>query len=277
MIEPRTPPETTESLTPEPIGSERTAGAPAAARPSADDRPIVRLSVSRRKQADRKPHFEDFELPVDRDGTVLDALLEVRRTLDPSLVIRHACMRGSCGACGVRVDGRESLACVTPLKPAGARTIKVEPLSGQRPIADLAVDMVDFQSRMAEVELPRLRAAELANGAVPPESIRTFARFENCIECGLCLSACPVTGSDPRYIGPAALAAAARIVDEPRGRDVGPVLALAREPDSVWRGRDVLECSAVCPAAVEPGMAVIALRRRIAGDRLGRLFGRGRD
>jgi succinate dehydrogenase / fumarate reductase iron-sulfur subunit len=259
--------------------TERTAPEPAAPEPAApeqpgDDRSIVRLRLSRRKQSDRKAHFEDFELPVDPESTVLDALLEVRRKLDPSLVVRHACMHGSCGACGVRVDGRESLACVTPLNPRREHAIEVEPLAGQHPIADLAVDMVDFAARMAEVELPLVRTVEPTNVAELPEGIRWLTRFENCIECGLCLSACPVAGSDPEYIGPAALAAGARVVEEPRGRDVGPVLALAGEPDSVWRCRDVMECSAVCPAAVEPGTAVISLRRRIAGERLGRLLGR---
>ncbi len=133
--------------------------------------------------------------------------------------------------------------------------------------------MLDFQARMDEVELPLVRLAEVPANAQPPEGIRAFTRFENCIECGLCLAACPVAGSNPQYIGPAALAAAARVVEEPRGRDVGSVLALAREPDSVWRCRDIMECSAVCPAAVEPGTAVISLRRRVAGDALRQRFG----
>jgi succinate dehydrogenase / fumarate reductase iron-sulfur subunit len=217
------------------------------------------LRVSRFKQDGRKRRLDDFEVRTEPGATVLDALLEVRRTLDPSLVVRHSCMRGSCGACGVRVDGREVLGCDTPL-PAGR-----EPLGGQRQIADLAVDMVDFHLRMAEVDMPRVRGAERPGDGAPPEGIRSFGRFEDCIECGLCLAACPVSASDRAYIGPAALAAAARVVEEPRGRDLGPVLALAKEPDSVWRCHDIMECSAVCPAAVEPGTAVISLRRRLAG------------
>ena len=225
----------------------------------------ARLRISRGKPGREARHFEDFVVDVGAEDTVLDALLRARDTIDPSLVVRHSCMRGSCGACGVRVNGREVLACDTPLPSKAARPVVVEPLTGQWAIGDLAVDMVDFHARTNEVGLPLVRLAEASSAAQPPEGVRAFVRFEDCIECGLCLAACPVASSDPRYVGPAALAAAARLVAEPRGRNLGPVLALAREPDSVWRCRDVMECQAVCPAAVQPATSVISLRRRIAG------------
>jgi succinate dehydrogenase / fumarate reductase iron-sulfur subunit len=241
------------------------------------------LRISRRRSGDRKPHFDDFEIEVEPGDTVLDALLRIRRTKEPSLVVRHSCMHASCGTCGVRINGRESLACNTkvdslPAKPAKmakpARPIKVESLANQRPVADLATDMVDFYARFEAAGLPLVRNADVASGAEPPDGIKAFGRFENCIECGLCLSACPIARTNHDYIGPATLAAAARIVEEPRGRQLGPVLALAAEPDSVWRCRAALECSVVCPSAVEPALALLTLRRHIAANRARRLFGR---
>jgi succinate dehydrogenase / fumarate reductase iron-sulfur subunit len=227
--------------------------------------PTAQLRISRHKPGKSEQHFDAFEVAVGHGDTILDALLGIKRSLDPSLVVRHSCMRGACGACGVRVDGREVLACTTPVPADRPRPVMIEPITGQQPIADLAVDMVDFQLRMIEVDRPLVRRAELGPDAEPPEGIRAFSRFEDCIECGLCLAACPVASSDRQYIGPAALAAAARVVEEPRGHDIAPVLALAREPDSVWRCTDAMECSAVCPAAVEPATALISLRRRIVG------------
>ena len=238
------------------------------------------LRILRRRSGDRRPHFDDFEIEVEPGDTVLDALLRIRRTKEPSLVVRHSCMHASCGTCGVRINGRESLACDTkvdslPAKPAKpAQPIKVESLANQRPVADLATDMVDFYARFEAAGLPLVRNAEVASGAEPPDSIKAFGRFENCIECGLCLSACPIARTNRDYIGPAALAAAARIVEEPRGRELGPVLALAAEPDSVWRCHAALECSVVCPSAVEPALALLTLRRHIAANRARRLFSR---
>jgi succinate dehydrogenase / fumarate reductase iron-sulfur subunit len=233
--------------------------------------------ISRRRSGDRTSHFDDFEIEVEPGDTVLDALLRIRRTKEPSLVVRHSCMHASCGTCGLRINGRESLACDTkvdslPTKPA--KPIKVESLANQRPVADLATDMIDFYARFEAAGLPLVRNADMASGAEPPDGVKAFGRFENCIECGLCLSACPIARTNHDYIGPAALAAAARIVEEPRGRELGPVLALAAEPDSVWRCRAVLECSVVCPSAVEPARALLTLRRHIAANGARRLLGR---
>jgi len=145
---------------------------------------------------------------------------------------------------GLRHEGR-----FAARRPA----IKLEPLRNQRVVADLATDMVDFHARFEPAGLPQVRTSEVCAGAVPPDGMKAFGRFEDCIECGLCLSACPIARTDRAYIGPAALAAAARVVAEPRGRDLGHVLALAEEPDSVWRCHDAMECTAVCPSAVGPG------------------------
>ena len=56
--------------------------------------------------------------------------------------------------------------------------------------------------------------------AETPEGIDAYRRYEDCIECGLCVSACPVVVTAERYVGPAALAWAERVVEEPaRGPD----------------------------------------------------------
>jgi succinate dehydrogenase / fumarate reductase, iron-sulfur subunit len=236
----------------------------------------VSLRVSRWKKGDRKRHFDSFDVEAEPGATLLDALLQIRRRHDPSLVVRHSCMHASCGTCGVRVNGREGLACDTKLeKLSTRRPVRVEPLANQRLVADLATDMVDFYARFEAVGMPLVRAAEVRGAGVPPDGMKAFGRFENCIECGLCLSACPISRTNRSYIGPAALAAAARVVDEPRDRDLGPVLALAAEPDSVWRCRDAVECTAVCPSAVEPATALLRLRRHVAAQGLKRRFGRG--
>jgi len=203
-------------------------------------------------------------------------LLQIRRSQDPSLVVRHSCMHASCGTCGVRVNGRESLACDTRVAdlPAG-RPIKVEPLAGQRPVADLATDMVDFYARFDAAGMPQVRGAGVPLDLGPLESIQSFSRFEDCIECGLCLSACPEARIGHDFIGPAALAAAARVVAEPRGAELGPVLALAAEPDSVWRCHSAMECTAVCPSGVDPARALLELRRRVAVNGVKRLWARG--
>ena len=236
----------------------------------------ARFRVSRSARGEVRSRRDDFDVELEPGATVLDALLQIRLRHDPSLVVRHSCMHASCGTCGVRVNGREVLACDTKVAklPAG-RPIEVEPLANQRLVADLATDMVDFYARYEAVGMPLVRAAGVDAGIELPDGVKAFGRFENCIECGLCLSACPVARTSGEFIGPAALAAAARVVAEPRDRELGSVLALAAEPDSVWRCRDAMACTAVCPSAVDPAKALSTLRRHVAANGLKRLFGRG--
>ena len=52
--------------------------------------------------------------------TVLDALVDVQRRLDPTLAFRYACRVGMCGSCAMVIDGRERWACRTLLTAWGA-------------------------------------------------------------------------------------------------------------------------------------------------------------
>ncbi len=208
----------------------------------------------------RRAHgWADFTVTVPDDAYVLDAL-EAAEHEDPTLLFRHACHHASCGSCGLRLNGRERLACVTrvaEVAPRG-RILKLEPLRNLPLLGDLLVDHQPLFSRIGAVDLPPVRVAELqATAEARP------MRFENCIECGLCLSACPVAGSDPSYWGPAALAAAARVAAEPRGRDVASVLKFVDDEHGLWRCHGVFECTEVCPADVDPAGLIMGLRQRL--------------
>ena len=62
----------------------------------------------------REPYV--FEVPVGYRTTVFEALRWIQVHRDRTLALRHSCLHASCGTCGVRVNGREVLACVTPLE-----------------------------------------------------------------------------------------------------------------------------------------------------------------
>jgi succinate dehydrogenase / fumarate reductase iron-sulfur subunit len=235
----------------------------------------TRFVVARRKEGDdpAAPRFSTFDVALRPGSTVLDALVAIRRTQDPSLTFRHSCFHASCGTCGMRVDGREGLACVTPV-PEGDQVL-VEPLGNLPIVSDLVVDAGVFYEEFDEAGRPLVRASEQVPGSGKAEGIDDLERFEDCIECGICLSACPVAGGDPRYVGPAALAAAWRVVEEPRGRDPGPVLRLVDNEQAAWRCHLAWECSEACPSGVDPAAAIMRLRRAAAGARARRLFNLG--
>src|SRR3974390_229245 len=88
-------------------------------------------------------HFDEFEGPVHEHMTLFDALRWIQLHADSTLVLRHSCLHASCGTCGMRVNGREQLACVCMLADYGEK-VTVEPLGSLPVRADLVVDMDPF-------------------------------------------------------------------------------------------------------------------------------------
>ena len=225
-----------------------------------------RFRVFRFKRGDERPHYETFDVPTIARTTVLEALRWIQIHGDRTLALRHSCLHASCGTCGIRVNGREELACVTSVRDLG-REITVEPIANLPVLTDLVVDMREFVTRFPDAH-PLVRESEFLPQAEPPEGLESFERYEDCIECGLCVSACPVVVTAERYVGPAALAWTERVVEEPRGADVANLLAWADDPDGVWRCHAIFECTAACPSNVNPAARIMSLRGTLLGRQL---------
>jgi succinate dehydrogenase / fumarate reductase iron-sulfur subunit len=240
----------------------------------------VTIRVFRYKQDGEPPRVDPFVVAVTPDEYVIDAVERIWAEQDRSLVFRHACHRGSCGSCGMRINGRERLPCSVAIRSVttDGGTLTLGPLRNLPVISDLLVDMAPFYERMERVQFAPVRVAEPildeASGRPAPQPSPVL-RFEDCLECALCFSACPISGTDPGYLGPAALAAIARMIEEPRaGVDVDALWRLADSEHGCWRCHTAFECAEVCPSGVDPPRRIGALRRQIVGDKLGRPFGR---
>ncbi len=240
----------------------------------------VTFLINRQKDG-VEPHFESFQLEVNPDEYVLDAIERVWAFHDRSLLFRHACHHSTCGACGMRVNGVEKLTCITTIRSvtSDGGTVKVEPLRNFPVVGDLVVDMTRLYARMEMVKAPSV--IPLDEAPKPDTSVfdikpdhdapDDMIRLVDCIECGMCVSACPVPLTTPEYRGPAVLAGA-----HLRGLDNNPsLLELVDGPNGVWRCHSAFECTAVCPSNVEPGWRIMDLRKQVVKKRFQRLFGRG--
>lgn len=226
---------------------------------SATTRPGRVLRVRRTARDDAGARWSTFEVPVPSPRTtILDALTWVRRHVDPTLDVRHSCFHASCGTCAMRVNGREVLACVTPLERLPDRPLVVEPLRALGVVSDLVVDLEAVYDALDAVARPLQRADETASVALRADGTPT--RFEDCLECGACVSACPIAEADAAYAGPPALAAAWRVVQEPRGADVDATLDAADGDQGAWRCHLAFECTAACPVDARPAQAIMRLR-----------------
>ena len=63
-----------------------------------------------------KQWVQDYELSVLPDTTLLDCLLTIKRTQDPSLAFRYSCGHGMCGSDAVAVNGTPTLLCTAKVK-----------------------------------------------------------------------------------------------------------------------------------------------------------------
>jgi succinate dehydrogenase / fumarate reductase iron-sulfur subunit len=235
---------------------------------------MIDFKVFRYKQGGEAPSYQTFQVPCDENTTVLVALQDIRREQDGSLVLRHSCHHASCGTCGMRVNGRDELGCVVKVLDLGTDEVVVEPMRNMPVISDLVVDMEPFYDRFNSVGMPFIRQSEFLEEAEVAEGLETYIRCENCIECNLCVSACPIMGSDQSYLGPATLAAAWRVVEEPRGLETKPLLDWVDSENGCWRCHVAYECNVACPSEVYPGDKIMALRRELTKGKFRKLFRR---
>ena len=207
------------------------------------------------------PQFQEFELVENKTMSVLDCLEKIRLEQDPSLMYRHSCHHSSCGTCACKINGDEKLTCITNVFDPAADKIILEPLDPFRPLGDLVCDMRDFY-RDISPGWSYLKAAEKFNGPHQPDGIQTGMQLENCIECGACVSACPVTSKNKDFMGPAALSAIHNeIKKSPQKKTELMSLAGGKRGESCCQR--ALACSRVCPTAVYPARHIADLRRML--------------
>ena len=207
------------------------------------------------------PRYQDFYLQVEPDMSVLDALEKIRLEQDHTLMYRHSCHHSSCGTCACKINNQERLTCITKISDLEADTITLTPLEGFRPIGDLVVDVRRFYEDYS-AEWRYLRRSEKIKTTRRPAGINHFTRFENCIECAACISACPATHNSSPFLGPAVLAAVNNELKKSPQKEA-ELLSLAGNERGAHLCERALNCSRVCPTGVYPARHIADLQRRL--------------
>lgn len=104
---------------------------------------------------DDAPHMQDYSLEAEegRDMMLLDALIQLKEK-DPSLSFRRSCREGVCGSDGINMNGKNGLACITPVSSLtkGNKKIVIRPLPGLPVVRDLVVDMGQFYTQYEKIK-----------------------------------------------------------------------------------------------------------------------------
>jgi succinate dehydrogenase / fumarate reductase, iron-sulfur subunit len=206
--------------------------------------------------------WSEYQVPLLPRITVLDALFYVVHHLDPGVSFRCACRAAMCGSCGMVMNGREGLACRTQLAGLGKK-VRVEPLRNLPVLKDLVVDLKPFFEKYRAVTpylVPRENADQPA--VIPPGSpLRDLVdEHLECITCGACYSACSLVGTDPSYLGPAALNRAYCLTADIRDAASETRLQAVLDQHGAWRCHQLYECTQVCPKNLIPTRAIKKLK-----------------
>jgi succinate dehydrogenase / fumarate reductase, iron-sulfur subunit len=217
-------------------------------------------------------HFDEFQIPVKRWTTVLDALLDAKSYHDSSIAIRYSCRMASCGSCGMKINGIPRLACYTKISELATNTITCEPLPNFPYIRDLVTDFSQFINHHRSVmpyiqnkkaDIPDVN--ELTEYEQTPEDLDKFLQFSYCIKCGLCYSACPTVATDLKFPGPQALSQAYRYFADSRDTDKSNRLKVIDTSHGISRCHFAGSCSNVCPKGVDPALGIQLLRSHLLG------------
>jgi len=209
---------------------------------------------------DNAPYMKDYELevPDGSDLMVLDALILLKET-DSSLSFRRSCRESVCGSDGLNMNGKNGLACITPLSELKAEKIILRPLPGLPVVRDLIIDMTQFYQQYEKIK------PYLINDAQPAarENIQSIEERDKldglyeCILCACCSTSCPSFWWNPdKFIGPAGLLHAYRFLIDSRDTATEERLDGLQDAYSVFRCHGIMNCVDVCPKGLNPTKAI---------------------
>ncbi|RSX54120.1 Succinate dehydrogenase iron-sulfur subunit [Bifidobacterium goeldii] len=267
--------------------------------------PFGSSSASARRRPRGKQWTQDYVLHVRPETTVLECLLTVKRTMDPTLAFRYSCGHGMCGSDAVSINGTPTLLCTATVgewakhAPAAASiddegfrhtgspetidssssdsnianahgdnaadlgVIELAPLPGFPVQRDLIADIDPMLNQITKLA-PYLKAdgvlATTDEGKINvfeylqrPEQLAKYEMLSNCIACGVCEGSCPVFAGGDAFIGPAALIAVSRFVNDSRDTATAERLDMIDTADGVAACQSVRACSRHCPRGIDVG------------------------
>jgi len=163
-----------------------------------------------------------------------------------------------CGSDGMNINGRNGLACVTPLSGLG-HPIKIRPLPGLPVIRDLVVDLDQFYQQYRTVKPYLINdepCPEVERLQTPQQREKLDGLYE-CILCACCSTSCPSFWWNPdKFLGPAALLQSWRFLADTRDQATEERLNNLEGPFRLFRCHTIMNCVEVCPKGLNPTRAI---------------------
>ena len=225
----------------------------------------VRRSLSTFKvyrNYNQKVKIESFTFDKNEVGPmVLDGLIHIKDKLDKTLGFRRSCREGICGSCAMNINGKNTLACLTPIE----ENVVIFPLPHMPIIKDLIPDMNNFYKQYKEIK-PWLQNSN-KKGEENIQTIEERRKLDGmyeCILCACCSTSCPsYWWNSDKYLGPAVLMQAYRWIEDSRDENTKERLDYVNDAMKLYRCKTIMNCSNTCPKGLNPGQAIGKLKQKI--------------
>ena len=211
-------------------------------------------------EKDKFPFMQQYQIEKPKKDIMVLDLLHLIKEEDNSLSFRRSCREGVCGSDGMNINGKNGLACITPLSDVlKGNKLEIRPLPGLPVIRDLVVDMTEFYNQYEKIK------PFLQNDSEPPAEERLQSPKDRdkldglyeCILCACCSTSCPSFWWNPdKFVGPAALLQAYRFLADSRDLEKDSRLEALSDPFSVYRCHGIMNCVAACPKGLNPNKAI---------------------
>ena len=209
-----------------------------------------------------KTRMDTFYIDKSCGPMVLDALIHIKDHLDSSLGFRRSCREGICGSCAMNIDGKNTLACLTPIKPK----MTIYPLPHMPIIRDLIPNMKNFYKQYESIK-PWLHSSKKNDTIEHIQSIEDRQKLDGmyeCILCACCSTSCPsYWWNSDEYLGPAVLMQAFRWIEDTRDENTKERLDFVNDAMKLYKCKTIMNCSNTCPKGLNPGQAVAKLKEKV--------------
>ena len=210
-----------------------------------------------------KVKIDSFKVDKKEVGPmVLDGLIHIKNKVDKTLGFRRSCREGICGSCAMNINGKNTLACLTPIE----EKMVIYPLPHMPIIKDLIPDMTNFYKQYKEIKpwLQNSNKTGVQNIQTIEDRKKLNGMYE-CILCACCSTSCPSYwwNSDGGYLGPAVLMQAYRWIEDSRDENTKERLDYVNDAMKLYRCKTIMNCSNTCPKGLNPGQAIGKLKQKI--------------
>ena len=210
-----------------------------------------------------KTKLDQFKINLNKCGPmVLDALIKIKDEEDGTLAFRRSCREGICGSCAMNINGKNTLACLTPIE----EKMSIYPLPHMPIIKDLVSDMTNFYEQYKEIK-PYLVSNKKNNEIEHIQSIEDRKKLDGmyeCILCACCSTSCPsYWWNSDKYLGPAVLMQAYRWIEDSRDENTIERMEYLDDAMKLYRCKTIMNCSNTCPKGLNPGKAIGELKKKI--------------